>query len=172
MDDVIRLLEAVAFAERRHRGQSRKDAARSPYIGHPIAVARVLATVGGVRDPEMLMAAILHDTVEDTDTTFAELEARFGERVTSLVRELTDDKSLPKAERKQRQVEHAAASSAEAKQLKMADKICNLEDLHSAPPADWPAEGIEEYRRWAVAVVAGCRGVNQALEERFDEVVG
>ena len=124
-----RLLKAISFAADKHRHQRRKDAEASPYINHPIAVATVLAAEGDVSDEVTLIAAALHDTVEDTQTTFGELEEHFGSEVASLVRELTDDKSLEKAERKRLQIEHARNSSIRAKQLKIADKICNVRDI-------------------------------------------
>ena len=133
--DPTRLLTALSFAADRHRDQRRKGAEASPYINHPIAVATVLATEGGVLDDEMLVAAILHDTVEDTKTTPAELHELFGPNVAALVRELTDDKSLPKQVRKQLQIEHAPQSSVRAKQLKIADKICNIRDVARTPPS-------------------------------------
>ncbi|MEB3323050.1 MAG: HD domain-containing protein [Synechococcaceae cyanobacterium] len=166
--DVPDLLRALAFAATKHRDQRRKDAEASPYINHPIAVAHVLAVEGGVTDRDILVAAVLHDTVEDTETSFAELEAGFGTDVTRLVRELTDDKSLPKDERKRRQVRHATAASPGAKQIKLADKICNVRDITDTPPADWPVERRLAYLAWAREVVDGCRGTNAALERAFD----
>jgi GTP diphosphokinase / guanosine-3',5'-bis(diphosphate) 3'-diphosphatase len=125
------LLKAIAFAAEKHSGQRRKDVEASPYINHPIAVATVLATEGEVSDEVIFLAAALHDTVEDTKTTFEELEEHFGLEVTNLVRELTDDKSLEKMERKRLQIEHAPQSSNRAKQLKIADKICNIPSVNS-----------------------------------------
>jgi|SRR5579863_2549136 len=155
-----RLLKAIAFAADKHRHQRRKDAEASPYINHPIAVATVLAVEGDVPDEATLLAAALHDTVEDTQTTFEELEEQFGPEVTGLVRELTDDKSLPKAERKRLQIEHAPHSSVRAKQLKIADKICNVRDITATPPADWSVQRRRDYLTWSEQLVAGCRGVN------------
>jgi guanosine-3',5'-bis(diphosphate) 3'-pyrophosphohydrolase len=163
------LLKALAFAADKHRDQRRKDEGASPYINHPIAVATVLAAEGDVSDEVTLIAAALHDTVEDTETTFEELEEHFGSDVTGLVRELTDDKSLEKAERKRLQIEHAPKLSIRAKQLKIADKICNVRDVSDAPPADWPLNRRRDYLDWAMDVVAGCRGVNTKLDRVFDE---
>ena len=121
------VLRAAAFAAEKHKNQRRKDAEASPYINHPIALANVLATEGGVVDPDVLCAALLHDTIEDTETTAEELRRAFGESVTAIVLEVTDDKSLPKAERKRLQIEHAKHASPQAKLVKLADKICNME---------------------------------------------
>jgi guanosine-3',5'-bis(diphosphate) 3'-pyrophosphohydrolase len=165
------LLKAIAFAAEKHRHQRRKDAEASPYINHPIAVATVLATEGDVSDQLTLLAAALHDTVEDTQTTFVELEENFGRDVSDLVRELTDDKSLEKTERKRLQIEHSRKSSIRAKQLKIADKICNVRDITDNPPADWPLERRREYLTWSEKVVAGCRGANPKLEQAFDETI-
>ncbi len=168
MKNHIRLLEAIAFAAEKHRYQRRKDADATPYINHVIAVATVLAEEGNVTDEELLLAAILHDTVEDTDTTFAELEERFGPAIAGLVREVTDDKSLGKEERKERQVQHAPAASDRAKQLKIADKICNVRDIMHHPPSHWELERRQEYLRWSTRVVAGCRGINPLLDRAYD----
>lgn len=170
--DPRRLLETIAFAADRHRLQRRKDREASPYINHPIAVATVLAAEGEVEDEALIAAAILHDTVEDTETTADELETRFGAEVAGLVAEVTDDKSLAKERRKELQVEHAPHASARAKQLKIADKICNVRDLASQPPKGWSAARRRRYLDWAEAVVRGCRGVNPALDEAFDRAVG
>jgi GTP diphosphokinase / guanosine-3',5'-bis(diphosphate) 3'-diphosphatase len=165
------LLNAIAFAADKHRRQRRKDADRTPYINHPIAVATVLAIEGDVADQETLLCAILHDTVEDTDTNFLELEERFGQKVADLVRELTDDKSLEKSQRKRLQIEHATQASPHAKLVKVADKICNVRDLTITPPRDWPAERRREYLAWSEKVVDGCRGVNPKLDQAFDKAV-
>jgi len=165
------LLKAISFAADKHRNQKRKDQEASPYINHPIAVATVLADEGNVYDDSILMAAILHDTVEDTETTFEELESVFGVDVAGIVRELTDDKSLPKAVRKELQIEHAAHASPHAQQVKIADKICNIRDILQSPPHDWSAERKREYLEWATKVVTGCRGVNPGLDTVYDKTI-
>jgi GTP diphosphokinase / guanosine-3',5'-bis(diphosphate) 3'-diphosphatase len=165
------LLKAIAFAADKHRHQRRKDAEASPYINHPIAVANVLAAEGDVSDEVTPIAAALHDTVEDTQTTFGELEELFGPEVASLARELTDDKSLEKAQRKLLQIEHAPKSSICAKQLKIADKICNVRDITASPPADWSRQRRRDYLTWSERVVAGCRGVNAKLDDAFDQAI-
>jgi guanosine-3',5'-bis(diphosphate) 3'-pyrophosphohydrolase len=162
------LLRALAFAAHKHRDQRRKDAEASPYINHPIALAEVLAEEGGVEDVEVLAAALLHDTIEDTATTSEELRAAFGERIAGVVLEVTDDKSLEKAERKRLQVEHAAALSREAKLVKLADKICNLRDVAERPPANWDLGRRREYFDWAKQVVDRLRGAHARLEAAFD----
>jgi len=166
------LLEALAFAAHKHRDQRRKDAEASPYINHPIALADVLVNEGGVSDVEVLCAALLHDTVEDTDTTPQELEAVFGSRIARIVAEVTDDKALAKAERKRLQVEHAAGLSSEAKLVKLADKICNLRDVAERPPASWDLARRREYFDWAKRVVDGLRGAHPRLEAAFDAAYG
>ena len=167
-DPIGVLLKAVAFAADKHRTQRRKDADASPYINHPIALANVLANEGGVTDVVVLSAAVLHDTIEDTNTTAEELTAIFGAKITATVLDVTDDKSLDKHDRKQRQIEHAPHISKEAKLVKLADKICNLRDILAAPPADWSPERKQGYFDWAAKVVAGVRGVHPELEAVFD----
>lgn len=165
------LIQAIAFAADKHRNQRRKDAEASPYINHPIALANVLANEGGISDLTVLCAAVLHDTIEDTETTADELKTAFGQEVASVVLEVTDDKSLPKEVRKQLQIEHAANISSAAKLVKLADKICNLRDILASPPADWPTERKDAYFSWAGKVVDGLRGVHPALEQIFDQTV-
>ena len=161
-------IDALAFAAHKHREQRRKNVAASPYINHPIALAHVLVNEGGITETPVLCAAILHDTVEDTETTFAELERRFGGEIAGIVREVSDDKSLTKAQRKELQVEHAPHLSRGARLVKLADKICNLRDVADDPPANWPHERRVEYFEWAKLVVDGLRGVHPQLEKAFD----
>lgn len=163
-------IRAAAFAAEKHRNQRRKDAQASPYINHPIALVNVLANEGGVYDLTVLCAALLHDTIEDTETTECELREQFGDRVTSIVLEVTDDKTLDKDVRKRLQIEHAPHLSREAKLVKLADKICNLRDMLAAPPAGWSAERKLEYFNWAAQVVAGLGGVNDRLEAVFENL--
>jgi len=164
--------KALAFAASRHRAGTRKDSSRTPYVNHVIEVAALLACEGGIDDETLLAAAVLHDTVEDTPTTVEELAAEFGPKVAGLVAEMTDDKTLPKDRRKALQIEHAPHQSPEAKQLKIADKICNIRDVVSNPAEGWSVERRLAYVTWADAVVAGCRGVNPALDGLFDQTVG
>ena len=166
------LLKALAFAARKHRDQRRKDPEASPYINHPIALADVLVNEGGVSDVEVLCAALLHDTVEDTATTHEELAAAFGERIAGIVAEVTDDKALPKAERKRLQIEHAAQLSPAARLVKLADKICNLRDVAERPPRSWDLARRREYFDWAKRVVDGLRGAHPRLEAAFDAAYG
>ena len=166
--DLALLLRALAFAAHKHRDQRRKDAEASPYINHPIALAEVLAGEGGVTDLEVLAAALLHDTIEDTATTLEELQEQFGGRIAGMVAEVTDDKDLPKADRKRLQIEHAAGISPGAKLVKLADKICNLRDVAERPPAKWDLERRREYFDWAKRVVERLRGTHPRLEAAFD----
>jgi guanosine-3',5'-bis(diphosphate) 3'-pyrophosphohydrolase len=170
MSDATQILKAASFAAHKHRNQRRRDAEASPYINHPLALARVLAEEGGVTDVATLCAALLHDTVEDTDTTIEELTREFGAEVAALVAEVTDDKTLPKAERKRMQVEHAAHISDKAKRVKLADKICNLRDITATPPTDWSLERRREYFEWAKSVIDRLRGVDARMELVFDMV--
>ena len=164
------LFKALAFSAEKHTKQRRKDIEESPYINHPIALANILAQ-RWVIDENVLCAAILHDTLEDTETTANELREHFGEKITSIVLEVTDDKSLEKSVRKQKQVEHAASISHEAKLVKLADKIANITDIINTPPADWSSERKKDYFNWAKAVVDNLRGAHQGLEKDFDDLI-
>ncbi|XP_069899400.1 guanosine-3',5'-bis(diphosphate) 3'-pyrophosphohydrolase MESH1 isoform X1 [Dipodomys merriami] len=168
--EAARLLEAADFAARKHRGQRRKDPEGTPYINHPIGVARILALEAGVTDTAVLQAALLHDTVEDTDTTPEELELRFGAQVRRLVEEVTDDKALPKAERKRLQVERAPHGSPGARLLKLADKLHNLRDLSRCAPVGWTDSRVQEYFEWAAQVVKGLQGTSQPLEQALQQL--
>ncbi|HXM36795.1 MAG TPA: HD domain-containing protein [Pyrinomonadaceae bacterium] len=167
--DLALLLHALSFAAYKHRDQRRSNRESSPYINHPIDVASIIANIGGVDDLVTLVGAILHDTIEDTETTPDELEHEFGSELRQLVEEVTDDKSLPKAERKRLQVEHAPHISTRAKLIKLGDKICNIRDISQSPPADWSIERRREYLDWTEQVVAGCRGTNAPLEQFYDD---
>ncbi|KAG8516339.1 Guanosine-3',5'-bis(diphosphate) 3'-pyrophosphohydrolase MESH1 [Galemys pyrenaicus] len=168
--EAARLLEAADFAARKHRWQRRKDPEGTPYINHPIGVARILTHEAGVTDVAVLQAALLHDTVEDTDTTLDELELLFGARVRRLVEEVTDDKALPKPERKRLQVERAPHSSPGAKLVKLADKLYNLRDLNRCTPQGWTQGRVQEYFRWAAQVVRGLQGTSPPLEEALRQL--
>jgi GTP diphosphokinase / guanosine-3',5'-bis(diphosphate) 3'-diphosphatase len=168
-DNIGLILMALRFSAAKHRDQRRKDIPQSPYINHPIEVAETLWQVGGVRDTATLLAAILHDTIEDTQTTPEELENLFGAEVLGIVLECTDDKSQPKIERKRLQIEHAPYISDQAKLVKLADKICNIHDVFTSPPPNWPLSRQQEYLIWSEKVVEGLRGVNERLESLFDQ---
>jgi guanosine-3',5'-bis(diphosphate) 3'-pyrophosphohydrolase len=170
MDNVKSLLEAANFAAQKHNGQKRKRKAGEPYINHPLEVANLLISVGGVKDIDIILAGLLHDTIEDTGTTRDELESRFGQAAADIVMEVTDDKSLPKAERKRLQIVHAPHLSPGAKLVKLADKISNIADILDRPPADWDDRRRLEYVQWGEDVVAGLRGVNPKLERHFDKL--
>jgi (p)ppGpp synthase/HD superfamily hydrolase len=171
MDDAAKLLRAAAYAAEKHRSQRRKGADADPYINHPLQVAGLLAEVGKINDIDILMAALLHDGVEDTETSPEEIETLFGSRVRGFVMEVTDDKNLPKAERKRKQVEHAPHLSDGAKQIKIADKYSNISDVMENPPDGWSEERKAEYIKWGQEVFAGLRGVNGDLDKAFEGLI-
>jgi guanosine-3',5'-bis(diphosphate) 3'-pyrophosphohydrolase len=162
------VLEAASFAAEMHAGHKRKGAAAEPYINHPLEVARMVAGAISQPDTNLIAAALLHDVVEDAQVTREELERRFGADVAALVMELTDDKSLPKTERKRLQVEHAPHLSVRAQLIKLADKISNLRDILNSPPLDWSHERQREYFAWAKEVVHGFTAPNPVLKPEFD----
>lgn len=176
----LRLVQALHYSAEQHRHQRRKDAEQSPYINHPIALLHILAVEAGIDDLDVLIAAVLHDVIEDCsgpgqihlEARRREIRGQFGENVLALVEAVSDDKSLPKPERKAAQLAHAAHLPYGARLIKLADKTANLRDLASAPPADWPAERLEQYFLWAGAVVDAIRGTHPGLEALFDEAAG
>ncbi len=157
------------MAARWHVHQRRKGIAAEPYINHLLEVASLVTEATNGTDPRVVIAALLHDTIEDQGVTSEALAAEFGQRVADIVKEVTDDKSLPKAERKRLQVAHAPQKCREAKLIKLADKTSNLRTIASSPAADWSVERRLEYVDWAKAVVAGLRGMSPWLEGQFDE---
>jgi guanosine-3',5'-bis(diphosphate) 3'-pyrophosphohydrolase len=169
--ELERLVDAIIFATHKHQGQVRKDGNRSPYITHPMAVATAIAEIGRVADTLVLKAAILHDTIEDTDTTEEEIRQSFGEEVLQVVLEVTDDKSLEKMERKRLQVIHAPTLSYSARIIKLADKITNCQDILQTPPQDWTLERRRNYIQWCADVIFQIRGTNAALEDTFDQII-
>jgi len=165
------IIDAMIFAARKHQGQVRKDQHASAYITHPVAVAKAIMEIGRVSDIPTLIAAILHDTLEDTDTDEEEIKKIFGEEILEVVLEVTDDKTLKKVERKRLQVAHAADLSHAAKLIKLGDKLINCQDILKSPPENWTLERRRNYIQWAADVVSEIRGTNAALEAAFDQML-
>ena len=166
--DVLLLARAADYAARQHIAQRRKGERAEPYINHLTEVAALLAEATGGADATLLAGGLLHDTLEDTDSTYEDLAERFGPEVAALVAEVTDDKSLPKEERRRLQIEKTAAKSRRAKLLKIADKTSNLRSMVNSPPAGWTEARLRDYVVWAEQVVRSCRGLNAVLESAFD----
>lgn len=164
-------IDAILFATKKHEGQTRKDKNQSPYITHPIAVALAVIEIGKITNPNIIISAILHDTIEDTNTSPKELSQMFGDEVLSIVLEVTDKKSLPKEERKRLQVKHAPELSYAARVVKWGDKLVNCRDILTNPPKDWPIERRQNYIQWAADVLAQIRDTNPLLEAEFDKMV-
>jgi len=163
------LVKALAFAAHKHRDQRRIDVHASPYIVHPIALTDVLVNEAEITDTTILCGSLLHDTIEDTETTVQELKEAFGEEITSIVLEVTDDKELDKHVRKQAQIDHAPHLSRKAKAVKLADKISNLRDIVTTPPSDWSLDRRQRYFDWSKTVIDGLRGDWPILEDKFDQ---
>ena len=165
------VLRAARFASLKHVSQKRKGVAAEPYLNHLIEVAELVSLAITEPDANLIAAALLHDTVEDTETTADELAREFGSDVAGLVAEVTDDKSLPKAERKRLQIEHAAHLTARAQTIKIADKVSNLRGILNTPPEDWDLRRKREYFDWARRVVEACAAPNEFLKAQFDSVL-
>ncbi|CAG0921505.1 unnamed protein product, partial [Notodromas monacha] len=169
-NEAVRLLRCANFAAIKHARQRRKDPQQTPYINHPLGVAQILADEGGITDVEVLMAAVLHDTVEDTDTTFEEIGSHFGPRVREIVEQVTDDPGLSWQERKHNQILNARRSTYEAKLVKLADKLYNLRDINRAYPVGWTEIRVQRYFDWARQVCSGLEGTNPLLEDKLRQV--
>jgi (p)ppGpp synthase/HD superfamily hydrolase len=167
-EPLLLFARALDFAAKKHVHQRRKGESAEPYINHLAEVARLLAAAPENNNAAVTVAGLLHDTLEDTATSYDELAAEFGEEIASLVREVTDDKALPKEARKKHQEEHAGQASDGAKMIKIADKTSNLHSIVNSPPRGWDLARKKEYFDWAKRVVAGCRGVSAYLEDEFD----
>lgn len=161
------IMKALTFSAEKHKNQRQDDAAALPYINHPIALASLLTEVG-IIDSKIICAALLHDTLEDTETTYADLRMHFGRKISDIVLEVSDDKSLPDADRRRLQVANTTVASKSAKLIKLADKICNLRDMINAPPIGWSLARQRDYADWAKEVVDALRGANEKLEKKFD----
>lgn len=172
VNDIVLLARAWDFAARRHADQRRKGQRQEPYVNHLAEVAELVATATAGRDANLVAAAVLHDTVEDTETELDELRDNFNDDIAALVADVTDDKSLPREDRKQRQIDHAPGKPPRAKILKLADKTSNLRSLAQSPPVDWSLMRRRDYVVWAVKVAAGLKGANPWIDARFEEAVG
>ena len=164
------VLKATQFAALKHCDQRRKDG-KTPYIIHPISVAMILSEIGSIEDPEILSAALLHDTLEDTDTSVHELDKNFGSRVRIIVEELTDNDMLTFSQSKQMQIDNAPYLSKDATLVRIADKISNVSDVIENPPPEWNQKRCNKYVDWAEAVMNNCQKVNQDLENHFFELL-
>jgi (p)ppGpp synthase/HD superfamily hydrolase len=171
MKEWVAVLKAADAAARWHVHQRRKGPPKEPYINHLLEVAMLVAEATGGNDSTLVIAALLHDAIEDCEVPAELIASTFGEEAALIVKEVTDDKSLPKEVRKNRQVETASHKSPKAKLLKLADKTSNLRAIAASPPADWSVKRRIEYVEWAVAVAEGLRGANPWLEQQFDEAV-
>jgi guanosine-3',5'-bis(diphosphate) 3'-pyrophosphohydrolase len=167
-NDLKLILKALEFSARKHKNQRRKDVEASPYINHPISLANILCNEAHVTDVNVICGALLHDTIEDTETEPEELQDEFGVEIKDIVMDVTDDTSLHRHERKQAQIDHAPHISREAKLVKLADKISNLRDVSSNPPPSWSLDRRQEYFEWAKKVIDQLRGTDAQLESIFD----
>lgn len=170
-DEKEQILSVAFFAAEKHQAQVRKDANKTPYIVHPIGVADQLITLARVRDVAIIQAALLHDTVEDTETTFEEIKGEFGEEVASLVAEVTDDKSLSREERRRIKIVSAPEMSEGAALIKLSDVCYNIRDVITSPPPSWSQERCDGYVRWATEFVDNLSYKDSVLKARFDRLV-
>jgi GTP diphosphokinase / guanosine-3',5'-bis(diphosphate) 3'-diphosphatase len=170
-DEIQTILSAAHYAAQKHANQKRKGAAAEPYLNHLIEVAHLVSTALSEPDANLVAAALLHDVIEDAGVTSPELIERFGQDVAALIVEMTDDKSLPKEERKQLQIEHALKLSVRAQTIKLADKISNLRTILSSPPTNWSLERNRDFFAWAKRVVDGLSAPNPVLKAEFENTV-
>jgi len=164
-----KVISAVNFAAIAHRNQRRKNGEATPYINHPIEVMYLLSRAGVV-DPDILAGAVLHDTIEDCGVTYEQIREEFGQNVADFVQECSDNKSLPKVERKKQQIEHAKTISVGAKLIKLADKLSNISGLDDSPPVSWSVEEVNGYITWSYAVYLGLKGYNIELDTQLEKI--
>jgi guanosine-3',5'-bis(diphosphate) 3'-pyrophosphohydrolase len=170
-DEVRLIYDAIDFAAEKHRLQMRKNKEKTPYISHPLGVAQYVMHFGEIQDTAIIIGALLHDTVEDTQTTYEEIEQRFGKQVASYVHEVSDNKKLDFSERKRQQLIDAPKKTKGAAQIKLADKLYNLQDLLHNTPEGWSRIRVERYYQWAQSVVDRLPPGNQALRSEIDSVI-
>jgi len=169
---IVSLLSAIEFAAIAHQGQTRKDKDRTPYILHPLTVCFNVWNEGRIKNPDVLIAALLHDTVEDNiSVTFKDIFELFGEHISKFVEELSNDRNLSSAENKQRQIDKARSMSIDVKAIKLADRLANIRDLLSNPPVDWGKMKLDEYFGWGHKLLAAMRGTSIGLETALEEVL-
>ena len=161
------IIKALQFAAEKHKGQLRKGNLKTPYINHPIKVAFVLQTIGGVTDENVLAAALLHDVIEDTDATHKDLANLFNTKIADIVIEISDEKGLDREVRKRLQIQDAVNLSYEAKIIRIADKLYNIQDVCGIDAPNWNYDRKYEYIQWAEKVVNQIKGTHEALETSF-----
>jgi (p)ppGpp synthase/HD superfamily hydrolase len=169
MNELVSVMRAADFAAKWHTAHRRKGAAQEPYINHLLEVASLVTEATSGTDTNAIIAALLHDSIEDQNISAEMIANEFGKDVANIILEVTDDKSLPKAERKLKQIESAPDKSRAAKMVKLADKISNVRAVTDTPAIGWPVQRRLEYVDWAKQVVAGLRGTSPWLEQRFDD---
>ncbi len=166
-----KLIKAFRFAAEKHSLQRRKNISATPYINHAIEVAEYISTVGGITDENVLIAAVLHDSIEDTNTSREEIASHFGNDVLSLVLECSDDKSFDYHERKKLQITNASSKSKNAKMISIADKVCNVQSIINDPPANWSLNRRLAYVKWAIEVMDGLFGHNPTMDTHAKEIL-
>jgi guanosine-3',5'-bis(diphosphate) 3'-pyrophosphohydrolase len=164
------VLRAANFAAVKHAKQRRKGASAEPYINHLLEVAELVWSALSEPDTNLVIAALLHDSIEDAGVTKEELVEAFGVDVADLVMEVTDEKSLPRAERKRLQILNAPKISVRAGIIELADKLANVRSILVSPPPDWSVQRQREYFEWAKQVVDGLRAPNVASKAEFERV--
>lgn len=169
LQDLQKLTKAYNFSAQKHTKQRRKDKDANPYINHPIEVAKIL-TDSDIVDIDTIIAGILHDTIEDTNTTYEEIIENFGENIAKIVMECSDDKKLDKITRKQLQIVHAGEISSEARMVKLADKLSNCHNMINNPPCQWSKAEIYGYIYWSYAVCQKLKGINIKLDNKLDDM--
>jgi (p)ppGpp synthase/HD superfamily hydrolase len=167
MKEWINVSRAADAAARWHVHQRRKGAAQEPYINHLLEVASLVTEATQGNDPDLVVAALLHDSIEDCEVPYELIESRFGARVAGLVREVTDDKTLDKQVRKAEQINNAAKKSIGAKIIKLADKTSNMHAIRFSPAPGWSVKRRLEYIAWARKVVEALGSASPFLEDQF-----
>ncbi len=159
-----RYAQAVLYCMRKHQNQVRVDG--SPYIAHPLRVSEILRSIGGIRDMDVIIAALLHDLIEDTDCEWASLAYRYGSHVADLVAQLSGDMRLPKKERREEIIARISNASADAKAIRLADKLDNLRDMEG-----FSDSRKQDYIRESRKILAACKGANSALETALEQTI-
>jgi (p)ppGpp synthase/HD superfamily hydrolase len=168
---IEKLFEALEYASKLHKDQRRKGNGGSPYVNHLIEVASLLSRVAEVTDHEVIIAAILHDVLEDTEAREGDIFDRFGGTVLAYVKHVTDDKLLSLEKRRIAQLKSIENSSSQIQLIKLADHCSNIASL----PPSWDRARLESYISWSHSIAVHCYSASEELakvyKKRYDSAL-
>jgi len=169
--DAEAVLGAAIFATEKHKSQVRSNEKKTPYIIHPIEVADLVMKIGHVYDKDVLITALLHDVMDDTQTTYEQITSLYGTKVSSYLEEMTSKQGLSLKEQKKQQIMQAFRQNPSVAIIKLSDKLSNLKTLATSPPPSWSRDRIDQYFQWAQTVIENLPESNQLLKKAVKNVI-